>query len=110
MNETTNELWDPGAQAERTALAWQRTGLTAAVVGALLVHLSPAGHPLPPWPGLLVMAFGAVAAVLVAPLRYSAALRAVKAGRTPLSTPATAAAAAIVLVATLWIATALVVA
>ena len=98
-----DQLWDPGTQAERTALAWQRTGLSAAVVGALLTHLNPAGQPLAPWPGLLVMVFGAAAAAVVAPLRYSSVLRAARSGRTPLSTPATAAAAALVVLATGWI-------
>ncbi len=106
----SDRLWDQGAQAERTALAWQRTGLSAAVVGALLTQLAPGGHELSPWPGLLVMAFGAAAAVLVAPLRYSTVLRAARSGRNPLSTRATSAAAALVLVVTVWIAAVLVIA
>ena len=32
------ELFDVGAQAERTALAWQRTGIGAIAVGALMMR------------------------------------------------------------------------
>ena len=47
-------LLDAGAQAERTALAWQRTGIGAVAVGALLVHGHVNQHVLPLWPGLLL--------------------------------------------------------
>jgi uncharacterized membrane protein YidH (DUF202 family) len=73
-------LADAGAQAERTALAWRRTGLTGIGVGALLVHAAPT-----PWSGALVLAAGAAAAAVVAPLRYSAIRRALQNGRTPVS-------------------------
>lgn len=73
-------LVDAGAQAERTALAWRRTGLAGLAVGALLVHAAPT-----PWAGALVLATGAAAAAVVAPLRYSAILRALRDDRTPVS-------------------------
>lgn len=82
-------LVDAGAQAERTALAWRRTGLTGLGVGALLAHVGPT-----PWAGALVLAAAAVAAAVVAPLRYSAILRALRAGRTPVSRRLVPAAAA----------------
>ncbi|WUH96947.1 DUF202 domain-containing protein [Spirillospora sp. NBC_00431] len=34
-------LWDPGAQPERTALAWSRTTLALVGVGLLCVRLAP---------------------------------------------------------------------
>ena len=72
----TDRLSDSGAQAERTALAWQRTGLTASAVGALLVHADPVS----PWPGVVMLATGTVVAAVVAPRRYVRTLRAVRAG------------------------------
>lgn len=34
-------LWDPGAQPERTALAWSRTTLSLIAAGLLCVRLAP---------------------------------------------------------------------
>ncbi|WP_433477827.1 DUF202 domain-containing protein [Spirillospora sp. CA-142024] len=34
-------LWDPGAQLERTALAWSRTTLSLIAAGLLCVRLAP---------------------------------------------------------------------
>ncbi|MFI0409547.1 DUF202 domain-containing protein [Actinomadura sp. 3N508] len=34
-------LWDPGAQPERTALAWSRTTLALVATGLLCVRLAP---------------------------------------------------------------------
>ncbi|MFI0356712.1 DUF202 domain-containing protein [Actinomadura sp. 9N407] len=36
-------LWDPGAQPERTALAWSRTTLSLIVAGLLCVRFAPSG-------------------------------------------------------------------
>lgn len=68
-------LLDAGAQAERTALAWQRTGLAALVLGAVLVRVGPGVAT-----GAVVLAGGAALTAVVAPLRYRAVLRAVGAG------------------------------
>ncbi|MFC6878850.1 MULTISPECIES: DUF202 domain-containing protein [Actinomadura] len=35
------DLWDPGAQPERTALAWSRTTLALIVTGLLCIRLAP---------------------------------------------------------------------
>lgn len=78
-------VWDRGAQAERTALAWQRTGLSAAAVGLLLMHAHPPGNPLPPWPGLLLLVLGGAVAAVVAPIRYRHIERCVRAGGGPSS-------------------------
>lgn len=90
----TDELTDAGAPAERTSLAWQRTGLAATTVGALLVRL----HPVTPWPGVLLMTVGALLAAAVAPLRYARIRRAVHAGSTPLARHAVVGLVAAVLV------------
>lgn len=72
-------LLDLGAQSERTALAWQRTGLTAIAVGALFVH----HHPQLLSSGLLLVTVGALSAGVMAPLRYRQILRAVQAQCSP---------------------------
>jgi uncharacterized membrane protein YidH (DUF202 family) len=80
-----DRLPDPGTQAERTALAWQRTGLAAMIVGALLIHSNPVWYPLAPWLGALLMTAGGMFAAIVAPVRYLRVVRAVRADRTPVS-------------------------
>ena len=77
---------DAGTQvAERTALAWQRTGIGTMAVGALLTHAYVHEHLLPPWPGLLLAVAGGVAILVLVPQRYRRITRAVQAGHTPLS-------------------------
>lgn len=97
-------VWDRGAQAERTALAWQRTGLSAAAIGLLAVHAHPAGHPVPPWAGLLLLAAGGMLAAVVAPIRYLHVERATRAGNGPLSRTAVPGIALLVLTTVVGIA------
>jgi len=81
---TNFELMDVGAQAERTALAWQRTGIGMMAVGALLVRWDAIEH-LPVWPGIVLTSLAGLAALLLVPRRYGRVLRTVRAGQTPLS-------------------------
>lgn len=69
---------DPGGQAERTRLSWNRTGLAIAVNAALLVHLRTDNWwlHLPPFLLLLV----AVGCFLFANLRYHQINEAVRRG------------------------------
>lgn len=79
-------LLDSGAQAERTALAWQRAGLGLLGVGAVLLHINDAGpSPLALVVGLLDVATGAVLAAVVAPLRYRRALLTLGGSGSPLA-------------------------
>lgn len=95
-------LMDVGAQAERTALAWQRTGFSAILVGALLIrhHVNQGA---PPWPGLLLIVTAGLAVLVWVPTRYRRVLTALRHEHSPVSramVPATAAVLALVIVAT----------
>lgn len=80
-----HELLDVGAQAERTALAWQRTGIGAIAVGALMMREHLHQHLLPPWPGLLLTVVAGITVVVLVPQRYGRVVRDARAGHTPLS-------------------------
>lgn len=79
-----SELIDVGAQAERTALAWQRTGIGMMAIGALLLRWTVVEH-LPVWPGIVLTAFAGLGVLVLVPDRYHRMLQVVRAGHTPLS-------------------------
>lgn len=97
------ELFDVGAQAERTALAWQRTGIGAMAVGALLMRAHVHAHLLSPWPGALLVVVAALAILILVPQRYRRVLGSVRAGRSPLSRGMVPAATLVLVVATVGI-------
>lgn len=67
-----NRLADPGAQLERTSLAWTRTAVSIAACGALLVRTGFVDHfPVALFAGAAVLV-AAVAVFLLAALRYHA--------------------------------------
>jgi len=84
MDPDEPQLFDVGAQAERTALAWQRTGIGIMASGALVVRWTVTEH-FPPWPGVALVASGAFASLLLVRQRYRRVLETVRAGQTPLS-------------------------
>lgn len=66
---------DPGLQSERTRLAWSRTALSFAAVGALLLHSGSAtSSPTHAMAGLLVVIF-AVTTYLLGVRRYHVTTR-----------------------------------
>lgn len=76
-----DELVHRVAALERTALAWERTGIGVAATGALLLHVRQESPALIALGSLLIAA--AVAMVLfVAPARYRSARRDVRASAT----------------------------
>jgi uncharacterized membrane protein YidH (DUF202 family) len=82
---TDSELVDVGAQAERTALAWQRTGIGAIAIGALSMREHLQQHLVPPWPGVLLTVVAGFGVVVLVPQRYRRVVSNVRAGATPLS-------------------------
>ncbi len=79
-------ILDPGAQAERTTLAWQRTGLALLGVGAVLLHVDgAAAGRLVRTVGLLDLVAGAAIGSVVAPARYRQTVRLVVGARSPLA-------------------------
>ena len=79
-----DELFEFGAQAERTALSWQRTALGVVAIGALIVRWSLI-EDFPVWPGVLLVAFGGLAGLFLVRQRYLRVMQAVRADETPLS-------------------------
>jgi uncharacterized membrane protein YidH (DUF202 family) len=77
-------LFDVGAQAERTAMAWQRTGISVMISGALVVRWSVA-EDFTVWPGIALTLFGAFLSLYIVRQRYRRVLHTVRAGQTPLS-------------------------
>jgi len=75
---------EAGTQAERTALSWRRTSLGLIGVGALAVRWSVT-EDFPPYPGVILTAFGGVVGLFVARARYLRVLHTVSNGQTPLS-------------------------
>ena len=58
-------IYDEGMQQERTALAWDRTGLAMIVGGALFLRAGdPPYHELRHLPGIAMIALGALLLVL----------------------------------------------
>jgi uncharacterized membrane protein YidH (DUF202 family) len=79
-----SELLDAQGVAERTALAWQRTIIGVLAVGALVVRWSITER-FPPWPGIVLTAVTALAALILVRQRYRRVRDTVMAGQTPLS-------------------------
>ena len=99
-------LYDVGGQQERTALAWDRTGVALMVVGALYLRGGqPPYHHVRHWPGLAVLILGA-GLIVAAYRRYEGQHGALREGRPVLSGELvilTGVAAAVFSVAALWL-------
>ncbi|MFN8088108.1 MAG: DUF202 domain-containing protein [Mycobacterium sp.] len=78
------ELFDVGAQAERTALAWQRTGIGTIAVGALVLRWCVTEN-FPLWPGVVLAMCGGITTLFLVRQRYQRVLRTVTTAQTPLS-------------------------
>jgi len=81
---TAPDRIEAGAQAERTALSWRRTSLSLIAVGSLAIRWSVA-EDFPPYPGVLLTAFGGIVGLFVPRARYRRVVFAVAEGQTPLS-------------------------
>jgi uncharacterized membrane protein YidH (DUF202 family) len=78
------ELVDVGAQAERTAMAWQRTAIGLVANGALLCRWSFVEHQ-PVWPAVVLTAGAGLVLLAVVPMRYRRIVVAVRRGANPVS-------------------------
>lgn len=76
---------DAGLQAERTAMAWQRTALGVGGVSALLLHQA-GGRLSAAWPGLVGLAM-ATALLALSERRYERSVTRSGFGQDPLSAP-----------------------
>jgi uncharacterized membrane protein YidH (DUF202 family) len=83
-DQQDGRLFDVGAQAERTAMAWQRTALGLVAVAALTVRWSVTEN-LPVLPGIALAVAGGLAGLVVVRQRYLRVLRTVPHGQTPVS-------------------------
>lgn len=74
-------VMDPGLQAERTSISWQRTALSLGGLAALLLHAAQAraAARLPGIIGLVI----ALLLLLISERRYLDSLRQVRAGGSP---------------------------
>jgi len=79
-----DELFSTLAAAERTALAWERSGFSIAAIGALLFHAGEAANSrfeILAGGSTLLLALAVVG--VLAPLRYRFVVRALKRGENP---------------------------
>lgn len=85
-SQSTPRLVEHAAQAERTALSWQRTGFRVLLVGALLAHTGQIpGHVDPEVAALVVIALGTLLSTLVPTVRYRRIVADIEQGHTPAS-------------------------
>ncbi len=76
---------DVGLQAERTAMAWQRTALGVGGFGALLLHMAQR-NVIAMVPGLLGL-LAALAMLVLAEHRYVTSMRKIDLGKSPIAAP-----------------------
>ena len=79
-----DELFSTVAAAERTALAWERSGFSIAAIGALLFHAGEkADSRFEILAGGLTLLLALAVVGVLAPLRYRYVVRALQRGDTP---------------------------
>ncbi len=79
-----DELFSTVAAAERTALAWERSGFSVAAIGALLFHAGEkADSRFEILAGGLTLLLALAVIGVLAPLRYRSVVRALQRGDTP---------------------------